>query len=173
MSVQIANNTDVIINTMTKTSNFVVNSVFLTMFRIANGRGLLPAYLIERRQIFEESVFTWISEQTLDTLTLEVYLDGTDKGLERYEFKFRYTADPDMTVRHAPIQQIEAFLSTLKQLPAQATYHVLVTLKTGATKISGWHSVQSKQMNVKREEHLGDFGFGHAGVEIRFLSSQD
>jgi hypothetical protein len=173
MSVQVANDTDVIINTMTKTSNFVVNSVFLTLFRIANGRDLSPTYLSERRQVIEEGIFTWISEQTLETLILEVYLMGTDQGLERYEFKFHYVADPDMEVRHTPIKQIETFLSTLKQLPSEATYQVLVTLKTGATQIPGWPPSKFKQINIKREENLGNFGFGHAGVEIRFLGSQE
>ena len=173
MSVQVEDSTNITVNTMTMTANFVVNQVFLTLFRIAKGRNLSPLYLSEQRKVLEEGIFMWISEQTLKQLALEVFQKASDQAIERFEFDFNYVADPSMQVRQPAINSFEAFMATLNKLPDDATYHVLVTLKPNATQIEGWNSTQFKPLNITQKVDLGNWGFGKANVEMRYLGDQN
>ena len=173
MSIQVVNDTNVNVNTMTMTANFVVNQVFLTLFRIIRSRNLPPQYLSERRKIIEDGIFTWISEQTLKLLALEVFQEGSDQAIERFEFNFKYTADPVMDVNQPAVHAIEEFLGTLFQLPEDAVYQVLVQLQPGATDVSGWKSSRFKELNITQEKELGDWGFGNASVDMRYLGNQE
>lgn len=166
MSVEVVENVDVEVNMLTMTANFVSNTVFHSLSRIIQERGLSLDYLTENRKIIEDGIFIWVTEQSLQSLVLEVFRDGTDIALERFDYLFTYVADPVSIVSHPSIDRLTEFCRKLNSLPSEAKYRILVTLKAGATQVAGWSPTDFKKIQSVKEVEQGDWGFGFAGVKL-------
>jgi hypothetical protein len=156
------------VNVLTMTATYITNNVFNLLFRIINERGLTVDYINDNRKIIEDGLFTWVSEQSLNKLSLEVFQDGQEAALEKYNFDFRYSADPTDQAIPAPLKSLQELSKTLKGLPSNTKYRVVVSLKDGASTVPGWSETEEKDINVTKEAKVGGFGFGYAEVILTY-----
>lgn len=166
MSVKVAEKVGV--NVLTMTANFVTTTVFNTLFRIVNERGLSSDYIYENRNAIERGLFTWVSEQSLTRLVLEVFSDEREEALELFEFEFFYSADPNMDVRQPPIATVSDFCRSLKSLPKGVKYRIIASLTEGASVAEGWASTTPRRINAQTENIQGTWGFGHAEIRLTY-----
>lgn len=159
------------VNILTMTATMVTNTVFRMLFRIASERGLPPNYINENRKIIEDGLSTWVYEQTLTSLTMEVYQEGQTNSMERFRFDFVYLVDPNMQATEPPVKTLQELTQTLKNLPQGSKYRVVVNLKEGASTVPGWVTAESMPLNKTKESKVGDWGFGHASVTLTYEGS--
>ena len=117
MGVLLKQKVDVSVNVMEKSIIYMVNTLFNVMFRIINARGLRPDYITANREIIENGFFTWLAEQTLESLHLEIISPDGSRALERWDVSFDYSAEPNPEVRKPPVEEIAAIRNKLRSLP--------------------------------------------------------
>lgn len=157
---------DVSVNVMQKSVTFMVNTLFNLMFRITNARGLRPDYITANREIIENGFFIWLSEQTLESLHLEIISPDSSRALERWDVSFDYSAEPDPEVRKLPVEEIAAIRNRLRSLPRGTYYRIVVHTKPEASKVEGWHPTMMKPFAMAREEAFPEWGYGHIGGKL-------
>lgn len=162
----------VIVNVVTMTANYVTNTVMNSLFRIANERGLSSDYIYENRNAIERGLFTWVSEQSLKKLALEVFSEDRANAWELHEFEFKYVIDPRMEAEQPPISATSAFFRTLKDLPKGTKYRVIVNLTSDASPVEGWDLTTGREIDVQIEKELGGWGFGYAEVKLIYKGSK-
>lgn len=156
------------INLMEKSVTFMANAVIQTLFRIAHKRGLDPGYLQSNVQIIEEGLVTWLAEEKLLSLLLQVYVPGRADALEDWETAFEYYADPYLEVQKPPIEQIEEACRQLASLPPAAGYRIYAHLAPDASEVAGWVPGTPLVIDVDVEQEFDGTGFGHIGGKIRY-----
>jgi len=152
------------VNVMTESVNFTVNSTFQGMLRLAHARGLKPDHIIEKRERIENGLFTWLGEQSLLALHLEVFLG--DVALERFDLEFKYRAEADRNIRKPDISKLEEFCKRLPRLPDGIDYRVVVTTTDEASDVPGWSPTDLFPLDVTNECGLSEFGFGNIGTNL-------
>lgn len=157
---------EVAVNVMQKSVTYMANTLFQTVFRIARGRGLSPDYVTANRDVIERGFFTWLGEQTLESLHVEIIAQDGSKALERWDVTFDYSADPDQDVRKAPVEEVEGICQKLRALPQGTYYRLLVGTKPGASKVAGWQETTFKPFAATREEAFSGWGYGHIGAKL-------
>lgn len=156
------------VNLMEKSVTFMANAVIQTLFRVAHKRGLDPDYLQSNLPAIEAGLVTWLAEEKLLSLLLQVYLPGRDDALEDWETAFEYYADPFLEVQKPPIEQIEEACQQLAGLPAGAGYRVYARLAPDATEVAGWVPGTPLTIDADVEQEFDGTGFGHIGGKIRY-----
>lgn len=160
------------VNSLTMALNFSVSTVFGVLFRITHERALPANYLNDMRKVIEDGLYAWLAEQTLLAVVLEVSLDTETTALERFGIAIAYSADPNMEVRQPPNEDITRLCRTLKALPPNAKYQVLVELAPNATEVPGWVATTAKEINVTQTEQVDDWGFGNIGLTMVYQGSE-
>ncbi|HXE74702.1 MAG TPA: hypothetical protein VNN18_03555 [Candidatus Xenobia bacterium] len=159
------------VDILQRSVTYTVNTVFQTMFKVVGGRGLPSDYLIERRKVIEDGLFTWLTEQALFSLHVEVFKRGENKCIERWDFEFVYRAEPDEKVGRPPLEELEQFMSKLKSLPAGAQYGLLANLKAGYTEVPGWSPRELMELEATDEQRLNAWGYGNIGTTLIYRGS--
>jgi len=160
------------VNIMQKAVTFVANSVINEQLRIAHGRGLDPSYLQSNLEIIENGLRTWLSEQKIHALLLQVFLPDREDALENWETIFIYYADPIEEVRQLPIKDIEKACTSLAKLPPGATYRIFASVDPDASEVAGWVSGVPKPIISMTEKVFKSWGFHDIGVEIRYQGGE-
>ena len=161
MSTMTEQKVNVSVNLMEKSVTYMSNTLFQIKFKIAQGRGLSPDYLVQNREILENGFFAWLSEQTLLSVHFEVIAPDGSKALERWDLSFDYRADPDETVEKPPVQQIEEACRKLRSLPPGTNYRILVETKPEASEVQGWHETEFLPFAEKSNQEFSNWGYGH------------
>jgi hypothetical protein len=156
------------VNVMEKSVTFMVNTLFNLMLRILNARGLRPDHIIGNREIIENGFFTWLAEETLERLHLEIIAPDGTKALERWDISFEYSAVPDLTVRKPPVEELAEIQKKLRSLPRGTCYRIVVHTKPGASPVKGWYPTTLKPFTAKREETFARWGYGHIGGQLYY-----
>lgn len=156
------------VNLMEKSVTFMANVVIQTLFRITHKRGLDPGYLQSNVQIIEEGLVTWLAEEKLLSLLLQVYVPGRDDALEDWETAFEYYADPFLEVQKPPIEQIEEACQQLASLPPEAGYRIYARLAPDASEVAGWVPGTPLVIDADVEQEFDGTGFGHIGGKVRY-----
>ena len=157
---------EVSVNVMEKSVTYMANTLFLLAFRIVNARGLKPDFITKNRKTLEDGFFTWLAEQTLESVHVEIISLTGSKALERWDVSFDYSADPDNKVRKPPIEELADVCSNLRRLPRGTRYRIVVHTKPGASKVPGWYETTFKPFTQAREEELSGWGYGHIGAKL-------
>jgi hypothetical protein len=166
MGTLVSQNVEVGVNVLGQSVTGTTNWVFQLLLKATNLRDLAPDHLLDRREIIEKGLFTWLAEQTLEVISLEIFEPGREDALERFDHVFSYLAEPDMTVRNPDIAEVEAFCSTLQRLPASAQYRIAVSVRDGATVVEGWREGALRPLSVTKEQRLSDHGYGVIGTQF-------
>ena len=166
MGTLVSERVDVSVNVMERSVTATSNWVFQLLLRIASLRGLPADYLLDKRQIVETGLFAWLAEQTLEGFSVEIWNPDSDEAIERFDFEFNYRAEADTKVRNPNMAKLEEFCHTLRGLPSNAQYRILVSTAPGATQVEGWYPGEFKPLHVDHEEQLSDHGFGFVGTKL-------
>jgi len=153
-------------NVLTMSVNYMVNTVMQLMLRIIKERGLSPKELIRDRDLLEDGLSTWLREQTLESLHVEVVSRRGEKALEIWTTVLEYRAEPDLQVRKPPVDQLATLCKKLRSLPSGTRYRILVSLRPGATEVPGWVDAEFRPFTQAREETLSGWGYGHIGGKL-------
>jgi len=156
------------VNIVEKSVTYVSNTVIQLLFRIAHKRGLDPSYIQGNLDVIEKGLRTWLSEQKLRALLLQVFVADKDDALENWETMFEYYADPKEEVRKPPVQEIEKACEGLAKLPPGATYRIFASLDPDATEVDGWVPGTPKSLVAALEKVFEDWGFGQVGAKVRY-----
>jgi len=151
----------VTVNVMEKSVTYMSNSLFQLGFKITKERGLSPDYLVDNRDILERGFFTWLSEQSLLSLHVEIISPDGKKALERWDLKFDYSAEPDMRVQKPPVEEVKEVSRRLRTLPEGVTYRIVVETKPDASDIEGWYETDFFPFSQTNESSLPGWGFGN------------
>jgi len=154
------------VNVMTKSVTYMANTLFQLAFRIAKERGLSPDYITANRDMLERAFFTWLAEQSLQSLHVEIVSPDGSRALERWDVSFDYSADPDPEVRKPPVEELARVCKKLRSLPRGTYYRILVQTKPGASKVAGWQQTAFKPFTATREQALSGWGYGHVGAKL-------
>jgi len=157
---------EVSVNVMERSVTYMANTLFQLAFKIARERGLPPDYITANRDILERGFFTWLAEQTLQSLHFEIVSPDSRKALERWDVSFDYSADPDPDVRKPPIEELASVCKKLRSLPHGTYYRILVTTKPGASKVEGWYDTSFMPFTASRKEALPGWGYGNIGANL-------
>jgi hypothetical protein len=168
MNTTVRQSTNVTVNTIERSVTYTVNTVFQLVFRIANARGLKPDYVLRNREIIENGLFTWTSEQSLQEIFLEVYLPGDREAIERWDFQIHYQASASNEVTPPALEQLAQFCSKLEKLPARAEYCVVVQTSPGATDVPGWHPTKLRELHDNASTKLEGWGYGNVRVGFTY-----
>lgn len=157
---------EVSVNVMEKSVTYIANTLFQLAFRIVNARGLKPDFITQNRNALEDGFFTWLAEQSLESVHVEVTSLTGSEALERWDVTFDYSADPDPEVRKPPVEELAAVCNKLRRLPQGTRYRIVVKTKPGASKVPGWYETTFKPFTQAREEELPGWGYGHIGAKL-------
>ena len=149
------------INIMEKSVTYISNTVFMLAFRIVHERGLSPEYINRFRKVIEDGLFTWLTEQKLRKLYIEIFTPGRDSAHERWDFEFVFYADPNEEVRKPPEEELEGIGKRLKKLPPGATYRIVAETDRGASKVPGWCPTTLWNLDIEFEKDFSGWGYGN------------
>ena len=168
MSTIVRQSTDVVVNITEKTITYIVNTMFQMFLRISCERKLGPAYITRNREIIENGLFVWLGEQTLQWAYLEVFLEGENEAIERWDFQFTYAHTIEKVVRQPPVNEIGQLCAKLKTLPARARYRVVVYTAPGASKVPGWEPTELRTLNESASESVQGWSYGNIEVGLTY-----
>ena len=160
------------VNIMEKSVTFVANTVIQILLRISHKRGLDPSYLQGNLEVIENGLRTWLSEQKLRGLLLQVSHPDREDALENWETLFDYFADPNNEVRKPPVDEIEKACEGLAKLPPGVTYRIFASVDPDASEVGGWVPGAPKQIISVMEKIFEDWGFGKIGAKIRYQGGE-
>ena len=166
MGTLVSEKVDIGVNVLERSVTATANWVFQLALRVAKLRGLSPDSLIGKRQIIEDGLFTWLAEQTLEGISIEILDSKGEDAFERFDFEFTYRAEADLAVRNPNIAKLEEFCRTLRELPSGVEYRMVVSTASGATKVEGWYPYEFRPLHVDTEQLLSDHGFGNVGTKL-------
>jgi len=168
MGTLVSEKVDIGVNVLEQSVTGTANWVFQLALKIASLRGLSPDHIVGKREIIEKGLFTWLAEQTLEGISIEIFDARRNDAFERFDFIFTYRAEADTTVRNPDVSRVEEFCRTLRKLPAGTTYRVVVSVGAGATVIEGWCVDEFLPLDVTNEQLLSDHGFGVIGTQVTY-----
>jgi hypothetical protein len=157
---------------MQKEINYMVNILLQMMYRIEYGRGLSKAgYMARTHEIIERGLRTWLTEQKLQTVFIEIYDPTADKSYERGEVTITYTADPTEKVVKPPVEKLEKLFKKLKKLPPGAQFRIVVNNAPGYSEVPGWYSTTLKDFmgGVAEEIEVDDEAHGYGRLWGRLV----
>jgi len=160
--------TEVTVNLAERSVTYVSNTVFQLLFRITHRRGLRSAHITEDREIIENGLFTWLSEQTLLRACLEVFLPGDNKVLEQWEFRFNYTSGHGDGTKYPPVAELEEFCARLRSLPQRADYRIVTQTSPGATEVPGWELTEFRPIDRSQSQEFQAWGYGNITATLTF-----
>lgn len=154
------------VDILQRSVTYTVNTVFQMIFKAISGRKLPADYLIRNRKVIEDGLFTWLTEQTLTSLHIQVFKAGGETCIERWDFEFDYRAEPEQEVVRPPAEDLEDFLRRLKSLPSGTEYNVLANLKQGSTEVPGWSPSDFMDLQTANENRFKVWGYGSIGTTL-------
>ncbi|MBM4017137.1 MAG: hypothetical protein FJ288_02225 [Planctomycetes bacterium] len=168
MASRVRQSTGTKVNVSQQSVTFTVNSIVRVAHRIAYARHLPPDYMIAHREDIDRGLGVWVAEQTLRRLILEVFVEGEDHALERYDFDFEFTARGGEEARDPPVSEIENFCKQLDRLPEGATYRVVVQTAPDATPVPNWFATTTRQLVEAASMTFEAWGLGAVGTCLTY-----
>jgi hypothetical protein len=168
MSSRVRQSTGIRVNVSQQSVTYTVNSVVMVIFRLAYARGLPADYMIAHREDIDRGLGVWVAEQTLRWVILEVFVQGEDHALERYEFDFEFTARASEEAREPPVSEIEEFCKRLDHLPEGATYRVVAQTAPNATAVPGWIATSVRPLHETASRTFEVWGLGAVTTSLTY-----
>jgi len=153
-------------NVMEKSVTYVCNTVIQLFFRILHKRGLDAGFLSSSLEVLENGLRTWLGEQKLKEMHLEVSLPHSSDALEDWKAIFEYYAEPDENVRKPPVEEVERICQELRALPAGAIYRIVAVTEPDASDVPGWIASSLKPLRDATERPFSGWGYGHVGAKF-------
>lgn len=168
MSTLVKQRTDlaVTVNVIETTFTFILNCVMQTVLLIARDRGLSLDYLRNKWDVIEKGLRTWLVEQTLECVCLEIYMPGADDAIERFDQEITYSASPSSETRIPDREVLSEFCHKLGALPTGATYRVIVKLAPGASQVDGWSPTHFRHMLDSEGTPIMTYAYGQASGSV-------
>jgi hypothetical protein len=160
--------TDVVVNIAERSVVFITNTMFQMLLRITSERNLGPRYITDHREDLENGLFVWLAEQSLRSAYLEIFIEGEDRALERWDFQFTYKLNADTATKHPPVGELSKLCSKLESLPAEARYLVVVITAQDASKVPGWGPTKLRVLNESSSESLEAWEYGNISVGVTY-----
>jgi hypothetical protein len=151
------------VNIALQTITYIVTTLFQVLFRVAYMRGLSPVYIQRNHEVIENGLTTWITEQKLRKLTLQVFRAGSSNALENWSVAFTYTADPSAELRRPAIEQLEDFASQLRSLPPGCEYRIHAEVDQDASTVEGWQP--GTKLPIIGRTRKDVFSWGHERLD--------
>jgi hypothetical protein len=164
------------VDLLTQAIVYAVNCLMQLAFRVEHGRVQGGHYMIDNQQEIEKALRVWMTEQTLEKVTFELYSPHTDKAYEDCVVELSYDADPKLEVAKPPVAQLEELFTRLEKLPADAQFRLVVTVAPGATVVPGWGPTTLRDLSggVREEHAVGEkdgHGYGHISGKTTYIVS--
>lgn len=130
--------TQVAVNTHSHSVTYVTDKLLGSVKEIVRLSGLDPDKLSDDWQVLELGILTWLNDEHLEVVHLEVYHATTNKLVGRWDFDIFYNyssgdgsfwQDPDDIKYHIRKQNLD---------PANCNYRVVTTTTPGRRDVSGW-----------------------------------
>ncbi len=168
MSTLVKQRTDlaVTVNVIETTFTFILNCVMQTVLLIARDRGLPLDYLRDKWDVIEKGLRTWLVEQTLECVCLEIFMPGADDAIERFDQEITYSIDAETAPQLPDRAALSEFCRKLASLPANATYRVLVQLSAEASAVEGWSPSRLRHLPQADSAHVMAFEYGNAKAAV-------
>jgi hypothetical protein len=153
---------------------YMANSLLQIGYRIEHGRGLSgDGYISRHHEILERGFRTWLAEQKLLSVHVEIFDPESDLAYEVGKVLLEYSTNPREEAVKPPIEQLEEILARLESLPPGAKLRVVAMRAAGASIVPGWQPATLKALigGVSEELDVGDgpHGFGHIVGKIRYV----
>lgn len=169
MGTMVREKIDVGVNIVQRSITYMVNTTFQVLLEIIKRRNLRPDLLIQNRKVIEDGLFTWLAEQSLLSIHLEVSVPGVEQAEERWDTIFEYLSDPNEQVRKPPIEALTDIAGRLQRLPEETVYRIIVSLKPDATEVPGWVPATFKSIEIDQDITAGEgWGFGNLGGKLYY-----
>ena len=126
------------VNTGAHKHTYITTTVMQVVQRILHKRGLNPGYFQAKREVIEKGVLTWITDEKLKSLLLQVLRPGSSSAMENWRVLFEYKVDGNSPLRKPPVQQVEEFCVQLRNLPPGCEYQIFAEVAPDATYVEGW-----------------------------------
>jgi hypothetical protein len=124
---------------------------------------------------YEKGIRVWLCEMTLLSIFYEIWDPATDEAYETAEIILDYTTDPKEEVVIPPVDELEAMLKKLSDLPPGAKFRLVARRAPGYTHVDGWVPTQLKPLKngVGKRMTIGDqkFGYGPISGELVYTVS--
>ncbi len=156
----------VTVNVIETTFTFILNCVMQTVLLIARDRGLSLDYLRNKWDVIEKGLRTWLVEQTLECVCLEIYMPGADDAIERFDQEITYSIDTESSPRLPDRAALSEFCGKLESLPANATYRVVVQLSAGSSAVEGWSPSRLRHLPHTESAPVMAFEYGNAKAAV-------
>lgn len=168
MASRVRQSTGIQVNVSQQSVTYTVNCVARVAFRVVYARGLPADYMIAHREVIDRGLGVWVAEQTLRWVILEVFVQGQDHALERYEFDFEFTARASEEAREPPVSEIEEFCKQLDHLPEGATYRVIAQTAPDATAVPGWIATTLRPLHETASRTFEVWGLGAVTTSLTY-----
>lgn len=159
------------VNLVTQTATAVTNMIFRMLLEIARERGLSSNYLADGREVIEKGLFAWLAEESLILVRFEVSFPESENALEVFELTFEYVNGGSEELVKPEIERLREFCRELAALPQGVEYTVKVRHESWASEVEGWVPCTFKEVDVDREEYLGEFGYGVVEGSLMYQGS--
>lgn len=150
----------------TQSTTAVANMTIQSILHILRERGLPPDHVVRKRETIESGLFAWLAEESLRTLSVEIYDARSRIALERWDLSFEYSTTPDPTFRAVNRERIAAHCSKLNKLPAGTAVRVVVQTAPGASVVDGWSPTEYYELQSSGHVDISSHGFGNIGAKL-------
>lgn len=158
------------VKTWAKATNYVATEIFRVWFIIIQQRGLANTDLLQKKEILNNGLFTWLTTRYLKRAILEIYEPSSSEAVERWDMEFAY-ADPraeDLNsedsvdeVWKTYLDEMTAFMVRMNALPPGTEYRVVVDLEdeidgNPPPAVAGWSSTTLRNTDNLQLQNFGE-----------------
>ena len=130
--------TTTIVVSRTHSITYVADNILKTLKDILRLSGLSPAQLWGDWPSTTLALETWLTAQTLETVTLEVYNPSTDALVDRWDLDIVYAWTDTDSGFWVDTDQIKYAIKKAGIAPSNARYAIKMTNKDGRPPVPGW-----------------------------------
>jgi hypothetical protein len=158
------------VKTWARATNYVANEVFRVWFIILSQRGLANADLLQKREVLNNGIYTWLATHHLKKAILEIYQPSSSEAVERWDMEFTY-ADPNVEdvsneegvdeIWKTYLDEMTTFMARMNALPSGTIYRVVVDLEDEVDgmpppPVDGWGSTTLRNADHLQQQRFGE-----------------
>jgi hypothetical protein len=130
--------------------------------------------MTRHHEFYERGLRIWLTEEKLLSVHFEIFDPITDEAYEVCTVILDYTTDLEQVAKPA-IDELEAMLAKLRDLPPGAKFRLVVMRAPGFTPVEGWALTRLKSLKggAGQTMRIGDqkFGYGPISGELVYTVS--
>lgn len=142
--------------TQTKSVVYVTTELLRAFETLVTGLNLSPDYILNTYyDELNRGITTWLEEETLDSIYLEIWDPANPSDVRRVDLSFYYRHEEVGDSFYSDMESIKNLTKKMSGVKSSFKYRIVVSTKDGASKVDGWGDTSLRSTEGLRQRVIG------------------